>query len=538
MPRRRVGPGRAAVRKADLARLGEAKLAELLAEQIANLPSHRQTRWVREHLPRGSKGSTSRSRPGALLEEIEDFCAQSRSGAFVSWIPEDEWSDPGDEGDESEAFGEWVELFTDFMSRALELTRSGQHAAAVRAYALLLGLLAEAGETTDILGNHGAPEDAIALDFARVVEGYTRSLVACRGGVEGVITEILPLAKKFGYRGGFTGLARALDADGRERLKMRLTAAAEGALRTDRPDCPTEVDGLIALATVGRNRAEVLALKERFAPRNAVYLEEVLSQYERKMDWAGVARLAEVGVRTFGHHGKFATALIRAREALGDRSAAQEARVAQFLREPDAAAFAALRRQSEALSNWDAVLARLLRTATRPGEGAWHVTGLKTRILLAEGREREVFDGIAGRQGRMGFDELKLVAKYAVAKASDGADLTAFPKLRELQRRLGRDREEPYDWLRLILERPGTASRAEYARLAAAMYQRLVDLHLDSGRPSRAAPAAHYCAIVAELSRLVGEPRFWADLLRHLRQRHGRKRLIWRKLEAEGCPLS
>ena len=69
------------------------------------------------------------------------------------------------------------------------------------------------------------------------------------------------------------------------------------------------------------------------------------------------------------------------------------------------------------------------------------------------------------------------------------------------------------------------------------MYRRLVDLHLDSGKASRATPAAHYCAIVDELSRLLDSPALWTDLLAHLRTRHRNKRLIWTKLAAEGCPL-
>jgi len=46
------------------------------------------------------------------------------------------------------------------------------------------------------------------------------------------------------------------------------------------------------------------------------------------------------------------------------------------------------------------------------------------------------------------------------------------------------------------------------------------------------------CAIVAELSRLLDEPGLWADLLGHLKQVYGKKRLIWETLEAEGCPLA
>jgi hypothetical protein len=84
---------------------------------------------------------------------------------------------------------------------------------------------------------------------------------------------------------------------------------------------------------------------------------------------------------------------------------------------------------------------------------------------------------------------------------------------------------------------PATLSATELARLACRMYRRLVDLHLDSGRSSRVAPAAHYCAIVFEISRLRDEAGLWTDLVRHLRLRHGRKRLIWARFRAEGCPF-
>ncbi|MFQ5897394.1 MAG: hypothetical protein ACE5JN_04020 [Candidatus Methylomirabilia bacterium] len=309
----------------------------------------------------------------------------------------------------------------------------------------------------------------------------------------------------------------------------------ETGLKTDRLGSPDEVEGLIALARVRRNQIEVLSLKERFASRNAVYLKEVLAHYEQKKEWDSVARLAQMGAKQFGHSGEFAKALIKAREARGDRSAAQEARIAHFLEAPGAAEFAALKRRSEDLSNWGAVFERLLRASASPQRSLWHPPDLRTRLLLAEGREREVLDGIARRRGRMGFDEIKLVAKYAVARLSEGVDLARFKKLRELQSRLKRDKEKPYDWLRLILQKPGTLSRAEYARLAGGMYRQLVDLHLNSGKPSRATPAAHYGAIVAELSQLLDEPRLWADLLRHLRQAYAKKRLIWEKLRADSA---
>jgi len=530
--KKKSGPERRRVQPEDLLALGEAKLARLLADQLGSLPSHRQAQWIRQHLPAGRDQPASKT----LLAEIEQFCEQSRSGAFVSWVDENEWTDLDDEGDDGSEFQEWIALFVELTKETMKLTASGRHGDAVKAYEMLLGLLKDAGETTDILGNHGAPEDSVELDFAKVLEAYTRSLVATRSNVDEVIAGALPVAVKYQYRGAFLGLARALDRKGRERLRARLSASAEAALKAAERGSPAAVEGLIALARVAKNEPEVLALKERFASRNAVYLQEVLAHHQKKKDWTAVARLAEIGVREFGNHGEWAKALIRARQNLGDLPAAQEARVAHFLSEPGAAAFAELKRRSEALGTWRTVFERVLQDLASPRRSGWDGTGLRTRLLLAEGREREALDGFAGRRRPMDIDELKLVAKYAVARSSEGSDLARLPKLGELQRRLKRDKEEPYDWLRLILQSPAASSRAEYATLAAVTYRHLVDLHLDSGKPSRAAPAGHYCAIVLELSRLLNEPRLWTDLLGYLREHHGRKRLIWTRLKSEGCP--
>lgn len=181
IPRRKPATQSGTIQRNDLLRLGEGKLVELLAEQISTPPYHEQKRWARRHLPERPKGqSASASRPAALLNEIEAFCAQSRSGAFVSWEDDRGWYDEYDLSDDGEEFEEWVALFSDLMKGALELTRSDRHTEAAKAYRMLLELLREAGETTDILGNHGAPEDSIPLDFGNVIEAYTRSLLASR----------------------------------------------------------------------------------------------------------------------------------------------------------------------------------------------------------------------------------------------------------------------------------------------------------------------------------------------------------------------
>ena len=87
--------------------------------------------------------------------------------------------------------------------------------------------------------HHGAPEGSVRLDFAKVTEAYTKSLLASRSSrsVDEVISEILPVAKTYRYAAGFTGLARALDPEGRERLKARLSTAIEAGLKREWTDC-------------------------------------------------------------------------------------------------------------------------------------------------------------------------------------------------------------------------------------------------------------------------------------------------------------
>jgi hypothetical protein len=115
--------------------------------------------------------------------------------------------------------------------------------------------------------------------------------------------------------------------------------------------------------------------------------------------------------------------------------------------------------------------------------------------------------------------------------------LSRFKKLRELERRLKRERDEPYEWLRVFVENPPKLEQSKYVALASDMYRKLVELHLPSGKSSRAKPAAHYCAIVYELSLLLEQPALWSDLLEHLKREHGRKRVIWERLAEEACPI-
>jgi tetratricopeptide (TPR) repeat protein len=420
-------------------------------------------------------------RPAEVLRGIEAFCQLSRQRAYQSWVDKHEWGGEFDGGDAGDEFQEWVELFTDLMKDALALTVSGRHKEAATAYRQLLDLLKEARENTDILGNHGAPEDVLPIDFSEVIGAYTRSLMASRSRrrLDDVFDEILPVARKFWYARGFAGLVGALDADSRVRLKARVSRMVAVNVKSDRRGCPEEVEGLIALAEVERNQPEALALKERFASRNTQYLDDVLAHYKRAQDWASAARLAEMGVRSFGHHGEYAKALVKAREALGDPLAAQDAEIAHFLDEPGAAAFAAPRRKSQALSNWGTVFERLVQASASRGSGDPPIR-LRMLVLLAEGQETEALAGVERWRAPRTLTRSNSWPNMPLP----GCRTAPISSVQEARGATAEGEAGQRGIVHLAASRAakaGTRSRGENGRLAVDMYRRLMGFHLNSG---------------------------------------------------------
>jgi uncharacterized Zn finger protein len=168
------------------------------------------------------------------------------------------------------------------------------------------------------------------------------------------------------------------------------------------------VEGLIALAKFRRKHHEVLAIKERFSDRNAIYLKEVLSYHEKNKNWNDAVRIALAGIERFGHHNEFMKSLIRAHDGLGNPLAAQEVQTERFMENPDASEWKELKKRSESLGNWNAVYRKLLgRSPTRIGRCT---EALRPRLLLAEGKERELLKDAVSGEARMDLETTKLIA--------------------------------------------------------------------------------------------------------------------------------
>lgn len=525
------------IKREDLLRMNKEQLAELLEEFLVDLPPGQQRRWIQRNLPEIlKKKKVTQIDEAELLEEIKIFCDRSHNGDYVSWVPENIW----EEGEEDYSnYEEWTEFCSDLFSRTIEIATEKKYSAAVKCFQSLFKLHKQAGETTDILGNQGAPEDDMEVDFSELVYWYTKSLLAAQHSLTNTINEILPIAQEYRFWGGYSGLAHALDADGKEELKARLWEVIDSLLRekeNKRWISTDEVEGLIAIAEEENDSKEVMSLKEKFAPYNARYLRDVIDYYRKKEDWPFLIKWAKVGIKNFGQHEDYASCLIEACEVLGDDQSALQANLEYFLEHPDAKEYKKLQKRACSLSKWDETLKKIIDVIKTSKGYRWGKQGLLAKILLAEGLDREALE-IPSGEVNLDFEDGKFIAKYALARATNELNLSGYPKLKELSRRLKNEKSDLYDWLRLSLKKPGQLKQEEYIQFAVKMYHKLIEYHLNSGKSSRARPAAHYCAIIFQLSRLTKRPTLWSDLLTHLKTKHGRKRVIWERLENEGVAL-
>lgn len=525
------------IMRGDLLRLRKEELADLLEEFLAELSPGKRRKWVQRNLPElMKKKKISKIDESELVEEIKYFCDRSYNGDYVSWVPDNPWEE---EVYDYSNYEEWTEICSDLLNRTLEIAAAKKYDVAVKCFRFLFELHKQARDTADILGNQGAPEDSMEVDFKEVIYWYTKSLLATQNKLIDTINEILPIAQEYLYWGGFKGLAQALDADGREKLKARLWEIVNSLLqeKEDRRWISTdEVDGLIAIAEVERDFKQVLSLKEKFANSNALFLKDVIDYYRKKKDWPSVINWAKVGIKSFGQHKDYADCLVNAYETLGDDQLALQAHLEYFLKNPAAEEYKKLRKRACSISKWDEALEKIIAATKTSKDYRWDRSGLRAKILLAEGRDREALEKISVSVNR-DFESVKFIAKYAIVRATSDLNLSEYPKLKELNTRVKREESDLYDWLRLSLKKDRQLKQEDYVQLTFQMYSQLIEYHLNSGKSSRARPAAHYCAIIFQLSMLTNKPALWADLLSNLKLRHGRKRLIWQKLIDERVVL-
>lgn len=516
------------ITRKDLMKLSKGDLAEHLQDFLTSLSPGKRAKWIRENMPQLSKAKVKeKESPDELLISIEEFVEDSVSGNYSSWINEYDL----DADEDYSNFEEWTETFGHLLRKTLEISRPEKQDIALECFGKLFALLSRASDTVDILGNQGPPEDYIQVDFSQAIAGYARSLLQVKDTFNEVFGAVMPLAKRFSYRGGYRGLVSVLDSAQRKTLRENLwkTVDSEWEERKHRI-APREVDGLISIAEAEGDKEEVLSIKEQFAQANAFYLKDVLYHYEKKNDRDSVAKWAKLGLTHFGQHKEYVDCLVRAKEKLGDKKAVLEVKTEYFLSQPTAEEFEDLKDYAKSISEWDRVYQKLLKSSERLEKGRYRSSGLRSKLLLAEGREKEVLRSLATKRAKLETEYVKFLAKYCLARVSSGADLSDYPELKELQDRCEKERSDLYDWLRVALKNEEQLNTIDYAGISARMYRSLIDFHLKSGKSSRARYAAYYCSVVKQLSDLAGDSSLWRDLIQYMMEAYQKKRLIWQHL--------
>lgn len=521
------------VTQEDLSKLDKDKLSKLICNFLDSLsPGERRT-WIKENMAELLKTKSERKEgTDELSREIESFIKESHSGVYVSWENSyDYYSNSSDYNYEN--FEEWTDTFSDLLKRTMKISREGHHAKAVDCFSRLFNLLKEAGETTDILGDQGAPADAVSVDFSKAIAYYTKSLIEAKGEdkFKEVLKFALPIAAEYHYSDGYRGLVSVLNSEQRKILAERLWEITESEWRAhNERSVPDEVDGLIAIAEAEGESQDVLAIKEQFAKANTFYLKDVLGFYKEKRDWDAVAKWAKVGLTHFGQHKEYSEYLASAKENIGDKEAVLEARLNYFLGNSGAEEFENVRQYAESISKWGEVFKTIIVKAEEEDRHGFKNQGLKIKILLSEGHEKDAFEYLKGKSDKFYTELIKLIAKYGAARCTAGMELSGFSEIKTLERRLKKEKSDLYNWLRLIMTNPPKLKNCEYAELSVEMYRILIDFHLTSGKSSRAAYAGYYCSVVKELSDLLSEPQLWQKLLNYMMQRYSKKKLIWEYL--------
>jgi len=349
---------------------------------------------------------------------------------------------------------------------------------------------------------------------------------------------LLPIAKKLRYRKGYNGLADALEGGQRKILSEKLWKIAESEWKkSNGRTAPDEVEGLIAVAEKDNNNKKILEIKKKFAMANARYFDELLHYYDKKKDWVSLSGWAKKGLSK-SQRSEYLAYFTKAAEKLNDKPAVLDAKIKYFSSNPTAKMLEDIHEYTLNLGKeWETVFEKLFKSAESKEKSYWNNRNLKVKLLLSEGREKEVYMVIC--EGGKGFDveTVKMLAKFSVARLSSGKELSAFNELKTLDKRCRKEKGDLYEWIRMGLKKEPGVEDSEYAHVAVNMYRILIDFHLTAAKASRAKYAAYYCAVVKELSELTKNPELWRELADYMRVEYKRKRLIWRFLRDRGMLL-
>ena len=341
-----------------------------------------------------------------------------------------------------------------------------------------------------------------------------------------------------------------LDSNQQVEVCARLEAGADDLDRQDVEIFPTGIPVylrlLIRLYTVQGRADKALAVQHRFRRRYTMLYQALLDTHEMAQDWPTVITYGQEALAVLpekrGNHFQAArdgmdptvvrTQMARAYEALGDPQQAFDIYEPVFQEIYDFETYAMARRLAGAISPEREqefsrhVIARLRRDRPR-------FTYLFCQIYLNEGQFKYVGWMLNDITTSSTLDALELIARvYLLTAFGPEANPKMGPHLQALYTQFIESNEEPFRFLRDHLPVKPDLTRYKAAKYAGEIYERIMQVHIDSGRQSYATAAA-YCALVGEIAIVGGRRAKFEQFYRLLLRRYSTHRALKEELALE-----
>ncbi|MCB0212921.1 MAG: hypothetical protein KDJ52_26500 [Anaerolineae bacterium] len=320
------------------------------------------------------------------------------------------------------------------------------------------------------------------------------------------------------------------------------------AMETFPTGIPLHLRLLIRLYTDLGQENKAMAVQYRFRQRYTMLYGLLLDASETAQNWPAII--------TYGHEALevlpekrgnnfhaprdgldptvVRTQMAHAYEALGEPQQAFDIYAPVFEEIYNFESYAVARRLAEAISpqreqEFSGYTIRRLRSHVYMSHAAY----LLCQIYVSEGQYKYIdwmLDDIA-RNSRL--DALELVARvYVVTAFGLEADPRMGPYLQSLYTKIGESDEEPFRFLRDHLTIKPDLTRYKAAKYAEEIYQRIMQVHIDSGRTSYAT-AAYYCALSGEVAAFGGRRAKFKQFYQSLLRRYATHRALKAELAAE-----
>ncbi|MCB0195205.1 MAG: hypothetical protein KDJ65_24870 [Anaerolineae bacterium] len=162
-----------------------------------------------------------------------------------------------------------------------------------------------------------------------------------------------------------------------------------------------------------------------------------------------------------------------------------------------------------------------------------HSAYLLCQIYVSEGQYKYIGWMLSDIAKNSRLDALELVARvYVLTAFGPEANPKMGPYLQALYTKIVESHEEPFRFLRDHLTIKPELTRYKAAKQAEEIYQRIMEVHINSGRNSYAT-AAYYCALSGEVAAFGGRRAKFKQFYQHLLRRYATYRALKAELAAE-----